>query len=287
MSKNALLVLKKEAGVTSFTFLSSVKRYFKGEKVGHAGTLDKFATGLMLVLVGKATKLNFLFSSFDKTYVATIKFGIETVTLDPEGEIIKEGRIPGESEIKEVLPSFIGKQKQIPPLYSALHVNGKRAYQIARQGKSVEMEERDIEIYSINFISFDNGIATIELKVSKGTYIRSFARDLGIRLGTCAHLIELERTEIGPFSYNDITRFEEAHEQTLAKLMKIDGIYKLDVKKEAVKSIANGYLPPDFYLGETEKDGYYLAFYKDSCIAIINKTGQEFQIVTQYEAPDE
>lgn len=287
MSKNALLVLKKEAGVTSFNFLSSVKRYFKGEKVGHAGTLDKFATGLMLVLVGKATKLNFLFSNLDKTYVAKIKFGTETDTLDPEGEIIKEGRIPGETEIREILPSFIGKQKQIPPLYSALHVNGKRAYQIARQGKSVEMEERDIEIYSIDFFSFANDVATIELKVSKGTYIRSFARDLGERLGTCAHLIELERTEIGPFSYTDVTSFEDAQNQTLSKLMKIDNIHVLEVKKDAVKSIVNGYLPPDFYLGKAEKDGYYLAFFIDRCIAVINKTGHRFQIVTQYEAPDE
>ena len=144
-----VILADKPEGITSFSFIRKLgKEQFRGEKIGHAGTLDKFASGLMIVLVGNATKLSPLFTSFDKEYIASIRFGSETDTLDPEGEVIRRADPPSEETLRSVLPSFLGHQSQIPPVYSAIHVGGKRAYQEARSGRAVEMAPRDIAIDS-------------------------------------------------------------------------------------------------------------------------------------------
>lgn len=200
-----VLLMDKKEDVTSFSSLYDIKKEYRGKKVGHAGTLDKFASGLMIVMVGGATKLNPVFSSFDKRYTALVKFGAETDTLDREGKVVKESsHIPGREEIEAVLPSFLGKQKQIPPVYSAIHVDGKRAYKEARKERSIEMAPREITIHSIELLSVDGDEAVIDVRVSKGTYIRSLARDIASSLGTCGHLEALRRTEIGPFTLSDI-----------------------------------------------------------------------------------
>ncbi len=200
-----ILLSDKKEDITSFSSLGEFKREYKGEKVGHAGTLDKFASGLMIVMVGGATKLNPIFSSFSKRYIATIKFGVETDTLDREGEVVAvSSRIPSREEIESVLPSFLGRQKQVPPVYSAIHVGGKRAYIEARKNKCVEMPERDIEISSISLISYSGDTLVIDCSVSKGTYIRSLARDIAHMLGTYGHLVALRRVEVGPFTLDDL-----------------------------------------------------------------------------------
>ena len=204
MAESEMLLMDKEEGVTSFSSLSSVKRSHKGMKVGHAGTLDKFASGLMIVLVGKATRLNPVFSSMGKSYIAEITFGAETDTLDPEGEVIRRADPPSEEALRSVLPEFLGLQSQIPPVYSAIHIGGKRAYQEARKGKDVEMAPRTIKIDSIELLSYDGEKAVISTSVSKGTYIRSLARDIGERAGSCAYVSRLRRTSIGPFTLSDI-----------------------------------------------------------------------------------
>ena len=196
--------MDKEEGITSFSSLSSIKRSHKGMKVGHAGTLDKFASGLMIVLAGKATRLNPVFSSMGKSYIAEVTFGRETDTLDPEGEVIRRADPPSEETLRSVLPSFLGHQSQIPPVYSAIHVGGKRAYQEARSGREVEMAPREITIDSIELLSYDGEKAVISASVSKGTYIRSLARDIGERAGSCAFVSRLRRTSIGPFTLSDI-----------------------------------------------------------------------------------
>ncbi len=200
-----ILLMDKEEDITSFSSLSFVKREYRGEKVGHAGTLDRFASGLMIVMVGGATKLNPVFSAFSKRYTATIRFGEETDTLDREGSVVAvSDKIPGEEEIKAVLPSFLGAQKQIPPVYSAIHVNGKRAYKEARKEKEIEMPERDIFISSIKLVSVNGNEAVIDTLVSKGTYIRSLSRDIALRCGSRGHLVALRRTEVGPFTLSDL-----------------------------------------------------------------------------------
>ncbi|MCR4823176.1 MAG: tRNA pseudouridine(55) synthase TruB [Treponema sp.] len=200
---SGLVLLKKHAGKTSFSSLSSVKRALNTRKVGHTGTLDSFADGLLVVLVGRLTHLVPHITNFDKTYQALIQFGSETDTLDPTGQVIKTGKIPSKEEVLAVLPKFTGQIGQIPPAYSALHVDGKRASDLVRQGKSVELKERQITISSIELLDFTGDQALIEVSCSKGTYIRSLARDIASACGTCAHLKELHRTRVGPFNLED------------------------------------------------------------------------------------
>ncbi len=200
-----ILLMDKEEDITSFSSLSRIKREYRGEKVGHAGTLDRFASGLMIVMAGGATKLNPVFSAFPKRYTATIKFGEETDTLDREGTVTASSdKIPSKEELENVLPSFLGAQKQIPPVYSAIHVDGKRAYREARKQNDIEMPERDICISSINLLSVSGNTAVIDTAVSKGTYIRSLARDIALRCGSRGHLTALRRTEVGPYTLSDL-----------------------------------------------------------------------------------
>ncbi len=202
-----ILLLDKSEDVTSFSSLGEIKREYKGEKVGHAGTLDKFASGLMIVMVGGATKLNPIFSSFDKSYRATVKFGEETDTLDREGRVIETSPvIPTLDDIKKVIPTFIGKQKQVPPVYSAVHIEGKRAYKEARKKRDIVMPERDIVIYDISIESYTPPFLTFTVSVSKGTYIRSLARDIALSLGARGHLATLRRLSIGPFTLSDLDK---------------------------------------------------------------------------------
>ena len=158
MSDFSVLILDKKPGETSFKSLNEVKRCHRGSKVGHTGTLDKFATGIMVVLTGEATKLNPLFSGMDKKYKATIKFGSQTDTLDPEGEIIYEADKPTLEELKKSINNYLGNIKQVPPEYSAIHVNGKRAYERIRSGEEVVMAEREVTIYNSSLISYDGEV---------------------------------------------------------------------------------------------------------------------------------
>jgi tRNA pseudouridine55 synthase len=176
-----------------------VKKALGTGKVGHAGTLDKFAEGLLIFLTGRCTKLIPWFMNCDKTYRGIVKFGIETDTLDPEGEIIKECSLPLRENVEAVIPQFTGKIMQAPPAYSAIHIDGKRAYQLARDGAEIEMKKRPIEIYNLQLEKYENGEGAIIVDCSKGTYIRSLARDLAYTAGSCAHLVYLNRTSIAGF----------------------------------------------------------------------------------------
>lgn len=200
---SGIVLLAKQAGLTSFSSLSSVKRALSTTKVGHTGTLDSFADGLLVVLVGKLTHLVPHITNFDKTYIALVEFGSETDTLDPTGQIIKTGKIPTKEEVESVLPKFLGEIDQVPPAYSALHVDGKRASDLMREGKTVELQARKITISSIKLLDFNDKFARIEVSCSKGTYIRSLARDIASVCGTVAHLKELKRTRVGPFKLED------------------------------------------------------------------------------------
>lgn len=208
---SGIVLLEKKAGITSFQSLSQVKKTLGTSKVGHTGTLDSFAEGLLVVLVGHMTHLVPHITNFDKTYIATIQFGSETDTLDPTGNVIKQGFLPDENQIKNAITKFKGEILQVPPAYSALHIDGKRASDLMREGKEVEMKGRPVTIFQNDFLEYDSqsGIAKIEVTCSKGTYIRSLARDVANEIGTCAHLVALKRTRIGPFSLEDAESSEE------------------------------------------------------------------------------
>lgn len=215
-STNAVILINKGSGVTSFTCLNYIKRNVN-KKTGHCGTLDKFATGLMIACCGSFTKKVPLFMGLDKTYVATIEFGKETDTLDPEGSVIDTKEIPSFEVVKEAVNKLTGVLDQVPPKYSALHVNGKRSYELVRQGKDIELSPRKITIYSANIISYEKPFLKIELKVSKGTYIRSYAHDLGKLCSSCAYVTELCRTQIGPYKLEDAIPYDD-----IENLKKVD-----------------------------------------------------------------
>lgn len=203
---SGLILLNKMANKTSFSSLSSIKKRLNTSKVGHTGTLDKFAEGLLIVLVGKMTKLTSFFTHFSKTYVTTIQFGIETDTLDPEGRIVAESRVPSQSALANALSVFEGPSLQIPPLYSAVHVKGERAYRLAREGKNVELTARPIVIHSLSLLSYEPPFLKLRVECSKGTYIRSLARDIAHHCNAVGFVYELRRERIGAFTLeNSVT----------------------------------------------------------------------------------
>ena len=208
-SKNGFLLLDKKPGLTSFQSLAEVKKTFATGKVGHTGTLDKFASGLLLVLVGKGVKLVPLFADCVKKYTATLFFGAETDTLDPEGEVVAEGEIPSQKEVEAALDSFRGEILQSPPAYSAVHINGRRAHELAREGRAPEMKKRPVTIHELELLSWNPPLAEMSFSVSAGTYIRSLARDIALAAGSRAHLSALRRTGIGPFRLEDTSAWDD------------------------------------------------------------------------------
>jgi tRNA pseudouridine55 synthase len=204
-----LILLNKPPGVTSFNALNNIKKTLQTGKVGHTGTLDKFASGLIVALTGKMTKLVPDFTGMDKRYEALIRFGEETETLDPEGVITERASIPDFLSIESVIPRFKGKIKQIPPVYSAIHIDGRRAYERARTGEDVKIPEREIEIFSLEILDWKSPHLSIAVHCSKGTYIRSLARDISRAAGSCGHLRELKRTSVGPFTLDNAVSAEQ------------------------------------------------------------------------------
>jgi tRNA pseudouridine55 synthase len=197
---SGLALLRKPEGITSFQALAPLKRAVASGKVGHAGTLDRFAQGLLIALAGSYSRLAPYITAGPKLYRGLVAFGSETDTLDPEGEVVAEAAPPSRSELENALAQFRGPIMQRPPAYSAVHVGGKRAYQLALRGEEPELKERRIEIFSLELLSYEDGSALIEVRCSSGTYIRSLARDIAYACGSRAHLAALERLSIGPYS---------------------------------------------------------------------------------------
>ena len=208
---SGILLIDKPAGPTSFRVVSKIKRHFNLKKVGHGGTLDPFATGLLVILIGKSTKTSATFLEHDKTYEGVIALGKETDTYDITGKVINEIAVEdiSEAKIKQVFKSFEGLTEQRPPLFSAIKVNGKKAYELARQGKEVELKKRDVNIYFFKVVKVRLPKINFATKVSKGTYIRSLAHDIGVKMGTGACLEELRRTSSGDFSIKDAFKLED------------------------------------------------------------------------------
>ncbi|MBQ3474045.1 tRNA pseudouridine(55) synthase TruB [Candidatus Saccharibacteria bacterium] len=230
-SENQIILVDKPAGISSFGAVARVRRQLTEKfghkvKVGHTGTLDPFATGLLILLTGKMTKKSNEFLKLDKVYEATLRLGYTSTTGDPEGEIQlysneggpergsarssagrpwrRAGRTrPELNTIESTLSSFVGKTKQQVPRFSAVKINGERAYKLARKGKNFETPTREIEIYSIEILEYNYPELKIRTHVSSGTYIRTLAEDIGKKLGTGAYLTSLRRTKIGNYDIKD------------------------------------------------------------------------------------
>jgi tRNA pseudouridine55 synthase len=216
-----IVLIDKPAGWTSFDVVAKVRSNLKKystpfpnnqspnplsvkPKVGHTGTLDPFATGLLILLTGKECKNADKYSKLDKVYEATVRLGQTSSTGDPEGEITEAGgKKPSKSEVEEVLKQFVGEIEQTPPMYSAIKVNGQRAYKLARKGEKVEIPSRKVTVYSIELIDYLYPELKIRTHVSSGTYIRTLAEDIGKALGTGAYTAELRRTKVGGYDITD------------------------------------------------------------------------------------
>jgi tRNA pseudouridine55 synthase len=194
-----LILFHKPPGLTSFNALRDIKRALGTGKVGHTGTLDKFAEGLLLVLTGRALKLSQWFTHCDKQYEGTICFGVETETLDPEGTVIANAPLPSRENVEQAISRFAGEIEQAPPAYSAIHIDGERASALARRGEAPEMQKRPVTIHRLELLSWEPPHAKIFVHCSSGTYIRSLARDIALAAGSRAHLTALVRTQVGGF----------------------------------------------------------------------------------------
>jgi tRNA pseudouridine55 synthase len=206
MNEDSVLLIDKPDGITSFGVVARVRRRLseqlgKKAKVGHTGTLDPFATGLMIIVTGKECRNAMQYSKLDKEYEATIRLGVTSSTGDPEGELtVVSGLQPSREAIEAALDQFIGEITQRPPMFSAIKINGRRAYDLARKGEVVEIPERQVTIYSLELLDYTYPDIRIRVHVSSGTYIRSLAEDIGKVLGTGAYCVALRRTKVGKWN---------------------------------------------------------------------------------------
>jgi tRNA pseudouridine55 synthase len=231
------LLIDKELHLSSAKVVAKVKNILAAKKAGHAGTLDPLASGLMLIALGEATKLSSFALNYDKEYEFTIKFGSSTTTDDMEGEIVQQSDfLPSHQEVLEVLKYFIGNIKQAPPIYSAIHVAGKRAYELARENKITQLPAREVNVRSLHLKHYALDEATLIVNCSKGTYVRALARDISLKLGTFGHVSKLRRTRIGKFLLSDAISLDKlkdlvhnAQSKLLSVNIVLDDIPVLDI----------------------------------------------------------
>lgn len=216
---DGIIVINKPSGYTSHDIVSKIRKKLNIKKVGHTGTLDPLATGVLPILLGGGTKLSKYLINHDKEYIATIKLGVKTDTGDIEGQVIEEKQVPEISEegLGKVLQSFLGPQKQIPPMYSAIKINGKKLYEYARKGEKVEIEPRNIEIYNIELLEFAQEQIKIKVVCSKGTYIRTLCEDIAEKLNTVGTMSALERTKVGEFELKNAITIEELENEQIVQ----------------------------------------------------------------------
>lgn len=278
MSHDGMILLKKPEGVTSFRALGILKKKLKTKKVGHTGTLDKFASGLLVILTGKMTKFAPYITGMDKTYQATFRFGTTTTTLDPEGDFLGQKPIPELSLIRSIIvDQFLGNVTQIPPDFSAVHIGGQRAYQLKLKGEKVVIPPRSIRINSFEILNWNGQDLEVEISCSKGTYIRSIARDLGERSNSLAYVIKLSRSIVGPFSIKDAVTGEDFTSEDVVSaydLISNLGRQISFVTDSAVKDICNGKtMRSVYYTKESE-------IFADGEVALFN---EDFEFIAMIE----
>lgn len=241
--KSGSLLINKKIGVTSRDEVNNVSSILGNKKAGHIGTLDPFADGLLIVLIGSSTKISPFLEVMDKEYIATLKLGEKTDSGDINGNLIETKEIPNldKKKISDVLNSFIGKQEQIPPMYSALKVNGKQLYKYARKGIEIERKPREIYIYNIILLNYSFNEITFICKVSKGTYIRTLGEDIASKLGTVGHLTKLTRTKIGNYSLENAKHSDEISESDLVPIeVMLNHLPKINLNEIDAKKALNG-----------------------------------------------
>lgn len=269
MKTKGIIAINKPKGWTSFDVCNKLKPLVWPQKIGHLGTLDPMATGVLLVTIGKATKLFDLMQEKEKTYLAEFEFGYQTNTLDSTGTKQEEtSHVPSTEEIQNVLPEFVGKIAQIPPKYSAKSVNGQRAYVMARNNVDFELKPKNVEIYSIDFISYANKKLTLKIKCGSGTYIRSIGRDIALKLNSLATMTCLERVSVGNFDVSKCEDVEDVSKENFEqKIQLIDSVLnypKLNISSKDTTKLLNGQI-----LEINEKNGIYKLNDEHDTIALV------------------
>lgn len=284
------LILDKPVGTGSTQAVGAVKRALREggypkAKVGHGGTLDPLASGVLPVALGEATKLAGRMLDSDKAYDFTIRFGVETDTLDLEGAVAATSdRRPTFAELEAILPRFTGPIAQVPPAFSALKVDGKRAYDLARAGKDVALASRDVTIHALTIAKTDADSATLSARVSKGTYIRSLARDIAHALETVGHVTMLRRTRAGPFGLDSAISLDKLGEAAKGRTLEqhllpltagLDDIPALSVTPDQAGALRQGRK----LIGIAAKPGLHLATDRDIPVALVELSGDELRVV--------
>ena len=247
---NGILIINKPPQYTSHDIVAKVKK-ITGEKVGHTGTLDPLATGVLPLLIGKGTLCSKYLMNHDKTYIVVLKLGIKKSTGDEEGDVIQEEvvheNLLEEKKVKTALESFLGEQEQIPPIYSAIKVNGKKLYEYARKGQEVEVKPRKITIYDIQLLKIDRENCEIQFQVScsKGTYIRSLCEDIAKKMGTVGYMKALQRTRVGTFMIEQSVPIEDSNEKVIKKhIITIESLFKdlnsIELNEKKLQLFLNG-----------------------------------------------
>ncbi|MGM0382243.1 MAG: tRNA pseudouridine(55) synthase TruB [Thermodesulfobacteriota bacterium] len=292
---DGIILVDKDSGPSSFGVVKKIKDLIKAKKAGHAGTLDPFATGVLIVLLNQGTKLSPFLMSHDKVYKASLKLGIETDTQDLTGRIIDKkdiGSVTYEM-IKHVTGQFIGAIKQVPPSYSAVHHNGKRAYELARNGIAINLQPKDVRIDYIRILSIDLPVIWFEVGCSSGTYIRTLAADLGRSLGVGAHLTSLRRVQSGPFHVDDaLNLIQIVHrlstntidEAIIPSKNVLAGMMEVEIPCELAHKIRNGYHPNKNELSwgknsSFDSNTYVKAIAGEELVAILKKDKERYSIV--------
>ena len=273
---DGIIIVNKPKGITSFDVIRKLKKILRTKKIGHTGTLDPLASGVMLVCVGKSTKLAQDLEAKDKVYIADFDIGYATDTYDTEGKKIAENHIEVSKEnLIEATKKFLGSIKQVPPMYSAIKMDGKKLYDLARKGIEVERSERDVKIEYINILNFGENKAQIQTKVSKGCYIRSLIYDIGKDLGTYATMTELLRTAVGDYSLEQAYTLEEIENliiknnfeflKTVEEIFNYP-IYKLNYEKEFTL-FKNG---NTVKINEKIENGRYRIYFQNEFVGLAN-----------------
>ncbi|MBQ8303484.1 MAG: tRNA pseudouridine(55) synthase TruB [Clostridia bacterium] len=272
-----LILIDKPQGITSFTAVRKIKKLAGEKRVGHTGTLDPLATGVLPIFIGRATVLSSFLSDADKTYVATVKLGVKTDTLDITGTVLEEKEvIVSESDIDAVLPLFLGEQLQTPPMFSAIKKDGVRLYSLARQGKAVEIEPRKITIYSISRISeIENGSFQMRVHCSKGTYIRSLCSDIGEKLSCGATMEALRREDAHGFNVSECVPLDNLTEENIKSfvLSEETAVLKLReitvTEKQAVRFTNGGELDIErLKINDPKENEYFRVKFNDLLLGI-------------------
>lgn len=282
---NGVINVYKPSGITSFDVVRTIKRLSKTKKVGHTGTLDPMASGVLPICIGNATKIVDYIMQNHKVYKATLKLGVTTDTYDREGKILSESELNNitNKHIEEVIKGFIGDIEQIPPMYSALKVNGKRLYELARKGIEIERQKRKITIYDINIETIDIPYVKFTVKCSKGTYIRSLCYDIGDILKVGGAMWDLERVETGTFSIENSIALEDLSEENIENfIIPMDKalIYKPIVfSSKFEKLLLNGVtIQNPFAIKDIEENILYKVYIEDRFIGIGKKNEKGFKI---------